>query len=102
MLTLLPKDANDVVYTFDKLRYTIKAVKSSKKRPNILLQQYQAASAEVKGKLLEQFQTNYQEIQKTTSTVVEKELLHQNNVIKRILSHEWNITTPHNEQNSLS
>ena len=82
MLTLLDKDVHDIVYTFDKLRYTIKTVKSNKTPPYSLLQQYQAASADIKAKLLEQFQANYQDIQKTMGTVAEKELLHRNNVIK--------------------
>ena len=92
MLTVLPRHMHGKVLTFDHLRYK---AKTCKKTPHKLLQQYQAASATVKDKLIEQLGTNLQEIKTSKSPVHQKQLQHNTNVIKRILGHEWNINIEH-------
>ena len=77
---------------FDKLR---SKVKSAKAISHIMVEDYQAASQILKEELLQQYQENNEEIAQFKSgrhSAYVQEVQHKNNILKKILKHEWNTT----------
>ena len=93
ILPVISKNMHDKVLAFDLLRNKAKTAKANNTTSRVLVQQYQAASATLSDELLEQLKTNCQLIQNSETSADAKEIEHKNNIIKKILSHEWNIKT---------
>ena len=75
------------VFEFDKIRKQIKS-SNSHNAPTILLQRYKTVSEELKNGLIGDY-NKYKQINKSSFTSQTK---HKLNVLKKVLSHEWNIT----------
>ena len=94
MLLVLPKNKHDKVLEFDAMRKVIKrGIKEVGITTHIINQKYQAASTALQEYLIDEFKQNSRQINMycTGNSVNTKTLIHKNNVIKKLLNHEWNI-----------
>ena len=96
---VLPKNKHDQVIAFDQLRSEVKSAKTSYTLSHISLPNYQTASTNLKQELLGQFIKNSETIQQYQGresgehSAYVKQLQHKNNILKKILAHEWNTST---------
>ena len=92
ILQVMPLSMLEKVQMFDQLRSKVKSAKASNTLCYNTLKQYERASNNLKEDLLNQFKKNSQVILERKNSTHIAQVQHKNNILKKILAHEWNTT----------
>ena len=90
LVQVTPSSIHNSIQEFDQLRQKVKFARARKKLCSRTLGQYERVSNNLKQQLLNQLQRNSEKILELKDSECSKQLQHKNNVLKKILAHEWN------------
>lgn len=92
LLQVMPKNKHDKLLAFDKLRSKVKSVKAINTVCHVRVEDYQTASQNLKEEILRQNNEEIVQFKSGRHWAYVQEVQHKNNILKKILKHEWNTT----------